>query len=62
MVRYLARTPSRLLVLSAEDVFGVADQTNLPGTLNEHPNWRRRLPLTIDEMAAAIDVAALKTR
>jgi 4-alpha-glucanotransferase len=28
--------------------------------VNEHPNWRRRLPLAIDEIASAIDVAALK--
>ena len=36
------------------------DQPNIPGTVNEHPNWRRRLPLAIDEIASAIDVAALK--
>jgi 4-alpha-glucanotransferase len=40
---------------------GVIDQPNIPGTVNEHPNWRRRLPLSINEMAAAIDVAALKS-
>jgi len=39
---------------------GVIDQPNIPGTVNEHPNWRRRLPLAIDEIATAIDVAALR--
>jgi 4-alpha-glucanotransferase len=38
----------------------VIDQPNIPGTIDEHPNWRRRLPVAIDEMAAAIDLAALK--
>jgi 4-alpha-glucanotransferase len=38
----------------------VVEQPNIPGTVNEHPNWRQRLPLTIDALAAAIDVAALK--
>ena len=38
----------------------MVDQPNIPGTVNEHPNWRRRLPRAIDEMASAIDVAALK--
>ena len=38
----------------------MVDQPNIPGTVNEHPNWRRRLPVAIDEMASAIDVAALK--
>ena len=36
------------------------DQPNIPGTVNEHPNWRQRLPVAIDEMPSAIDVAALK--
>jgi 4-alpha-glucanotransferase len=57
---FLARTRSRLLAISLEDLLGVVDQPNIPGTVNEHPNWRQRLPLTIDAMAAAIDVAALK--
>src|SRR5260370_28099473 len=57
---FLARTKSRLLAISLEDLLGVIDQPNIPGTVNEHPNWRRRLPLAIDEIATAIDVAALR--
>jgi 4-alpha-glucanotransferase len=57
---FLARTKSRLLAISLEDLLGVIDQPNIPGTVNEHPNWRRRLPLALDRIAAAIDVAALK--
>jgi 4-alpha-glucanotransferase len=57
---FLARTRSRLLALSLEDLLGLVDQPNIPGTVNEHPNWRRRLPLALDDIAAAIDVAALK--
>ena len=57
---FLARTKSRLLAISLEDLLGVIDQPNIPGTVDEHPNWRRRLPLAIDEIAPAIDVAALK--
>jgi 4-alpha-glucanotransferase len=57
---FLARTKSRLLAISLEDLLGVIDQPNIPGTVDEHPNWRRRLPLAIDEIAAAIDIAALK--
>jgi 4-alpha-glucanotransferase len=58
---FLARTKSRLLAISLEDLLGVIDQPNIPGTVDEHPNWRRRLPLSIDEMAAAIDVARLRS-
>jgi 4-alpha-glucanotransferase len=59
VVKFLAQTRSRLLAISLEDLLGVIDQPNIPGTVDEHPNWRRRLPVAIDEMAAAIDLAAL---
>jgi 4-alpha-glucanotransferase len=61
VVGFLARTKSRLLAISLEDLLGVIDQPNIPGTVNEHPNWRQRLPLAIDEIASAIDIVALKT-
>ncbi|MBI5265397.1 MAG: 4-alpha-glucanotransferase [Bradyrhizobium sp.] len=57
---FLARTRSRLLAISLEDLLGVVDQPNIPGTVNEHPNWRQRLPVALDRIAAAIDVDALK--
>src|SRR5215217_3385896 len=57
---FLARTKSRLLAISLEDLLGVVDQPNIPGTTNEHPNWRRKLPLAVEDIAATIDVAALK--
>jgi 4-alpha-glucanotransferase len=49
VARYLAATPSRLVVVSIEDVLGVLNQPNLPGTVDEHPNWRQRLPLPLEE-------------
>jgi 4-alpha-glucanotransferase len=61
VIGFLARTRSRLLSVSLEDLLGVVDQPNIPGTVNEHPNWRQRLPLAIDEIAAAIDVAELRS-
>jgi 4-alpha-glucanotransferase len=58
---FLAQTKSRLLAISLEDLLGVIDQPNIPGTVNEHPNWRQRLPLALDQIAAAIDIPALRT-
>lgn len=49
--RYLALTRSRLLMVQIEDVLGEVEQANLPGTVDEHPNWRRRLPLSIEDLA-----------
>jgi 4-alpha-glucanotransferase len=57
---FLARTKSRLLAISLEDLLGVIDQPNIPGTVNEHPNWRRRLPVAIGEIASAINRPALR--
>jgi 4-alpha-glucanotransferase len=57
---FLARTRSRLLAIALEDLLGVIDQPNIPGTVNEHPNWRRRLPVAIDAIMSAIDRPALK--
>ena len=40
VVKFLAQTRSRLLAISLEDLLGVIDQPNIPGTIDEHPNWR----------------------
>jgi 4-alpha-glucanotransferase len=52
VLHFIARTPSRLLMVGIEDLIGLEDQANLPGTVDEHPNWRRRLPLTLERIAA----------
>lgn len=55
----LARTPARLLVLAMEDVLGLLDQPNVPGTVHEHPNWRRRLPVSLEQIARDKQLAEL---
>ena len=60
VAKFLARTRSRLMAISLEDLLGVVDQPNIPGTVNEHPNWRQRLPVAVEEIAGKIDVSALK--
>ncbi|MET4386306.1 4-alpha-glucanotransferase [Bradyrhizobium sp. F1.4.3] len=60
VLAFLSRTPSRLLAVSLEDLLGVIDQPNIPGTIDEHPNWRQRLPVALDKIAAKIDLARLK--
>ena len=42
-VRHLATAACDLVIIPVEDVLALAEQPNLPGTLDEHPNWRRRL-------------------
>lgn len=43
-LRHIARAACRFVLLPLEDVLAREEQPNLPGTLDEHPNWRRRLP------------------
>ncbi|BAT59635.1 4-alpha-glucanotransferase [Variibacter gotjawalensis] len=49
--RFLARTPSRVMAVSIEDILEVIDQPNVPGTVDEHPNWRQKLPVTLESWA-----------
>jgi len=49
---HIARTPSALALVSLEDLLGEAEQPNLPGTITEHPNWRRRLEQPLAETLA----------
>lgn len=49
---FLARTPCKLLMVQLEDVLGLRMQVNLPGTVEEHPNWRQRLPCSIADALA----------
>jgi 4-alpha-glucanotransferase len=52
ILAFLARSRARLALVQIEDIVGEAEQANLPGTTDGHPNWRRRLPLTLEEMFA----------
>lgn len=47
---FIARTPSRIMMVQLEDVLGLTLQMNLPGTTDQHPNWRRRLPGDVDSL------------
>ncbi len=50
--RFLARTPCRLLLVQPDDVTGEVEQVNLPATLDEHPNWRRRYRLAVERLGS----------
>jgi (1->4)-alpha-D-glucan 1-alpha-D-glucosylmutase len=56
---FIARTPGKLALVQPEDAIGMLDQTNLPGTVREHPNWRRKLPLALERWSSHPEIAAL---
>jgi len=53
-----ARSPALLALLPLEDAAGAVEQPNLPGTVDEHPNWRRRLAADADDPAIDARLAA----
>jgi 4-alpha-glucanotransferase len=48
----LSSTPSLLIVVAIEDVLAEAGAVNVPGTFDEHPNWRRKRGLSIEALQA----------
>jgi 4-alpha-glucanotransferase len=56
-VRFVAKTEVPLSLIPLEDLLGQEEQPNLPGTVTEHPNWRRRLPMSADAVLDAEPVA-----
>jgi 4-alpha-glucanotransferase len=55
---HVGRAASTLALLPIEDVLALPEQPNLPGTSDEHPNWRRRLPAPVETLIGRPDVAA----
>jgi 4-alpha-glucanotransferase len=58
-VGFVAEAADALALLPLEDLLGLADQPNLPGTIDEHPNWRRRYAMPAADL---LTVAAARRR
>ncbi|WP_315764781.1 4-alpha-glucanotransferase [Sphingomonas sp. Y38-1Y] len=55
-IALVAATPCQLAIVPIEDLLGLDQAPNLPGTVDEHPNWRRRLPAPAVDLFARPDV------
>ena len=55
----LAGAGSALLAVQLDDAMGIVEQQNLPGTIDEHPNWRRRYPVAVEALAGDPRLAAI---
>jgi 4-alpha-glucanotransferase len=53
---YLARSSAILAAIQIEDLLGMTDPVNVPGTDHEYPNWQRKLSAGIEEMSARADL------
>jgi 4-alpha-glucanotransferase len=52
------------VIATLEDAVGQLSRPNLPGTVDEHPNWRVALPSRIDDLdlSGAAEIAAALDR
>jgi 4-alpha-glucanotransferase len=65
--RAIGASPCALATASLDDLTGAEHRPNVPGTIDEHPNWRIPLPVPLDELdglagADAIAAALAETR
>jgi 4-alpha-glucanotransferase len=56
-IDYLGQVACDLVVLPLEDALGRKEQPNLPGTIMEHPNWRRRILIEAGDICRQKQVA-----
>ena len=49
--RFVARSASPVYLAQLEDILHVEEMQNLPGTdYDKHPNWRRKLPVNLEDL------------
>lgn len=49
MIGFLLRTPCRLILIGLDELLGEKTQMNLPGTTSEHPNWRLKARVSLEQ-------------
>jgi 4-alpha-glucanotransferase len=47
--KYMAKAPSHIQLIPLEDSLEIVEQVNIPGTIDEHPNWRQKLPIMMED-------------
>jgi 4-alpha-glucanotransferase len=55
---YLARSAANLVSLQLEDLLGMSEPVNVPGTYAEYPNWQRKMTLSVEALALQADIDA----
>jgi 4-alpha-glucanotransferase len=50
VIGWLCSTPSAVMLLNQEDLTKETEQQNLPGTTTQHPNWKRKMKLSLEDL------------
>lgn len=48
--KYMALAPSRIQLIPLEDALENVEQVNIPGTIDEHPNWLQRIAVPVESL------------
>ena len=59
--QFMARSSASVTMIALEDLLLQETQVNMPGTTDEHPNWRVRYGRTLEDWTRDADVQALAT-
>jgi 4-alpha-glucanotransferase len=54
-IGFLLSTPCALAIVNQEDLTGETEQQNLPGSTWQHPNWRRKMKVAVEDFGALAD-------
>ena len=57
--RYLARSAAVVMMVQIEDLLMEEEQVNVPGTVDEYPNWRIKLAANLEDWPSIIDLEAI---
>ena len=47
--KFLAQANSHIQLIPLEDALEIQEQVNIPGTVDQHPNWKQKLPINIEQ-------------
>lgn len=59
--KYMAHAPSHIQLIPLEDALEIVEQVNIPGTIDEHPNWLQKLPVTMEAFEHEASIKDLAT-
>ena len=51
-IGFLLSTPCQVAIVNQEDLTGEPEQQNLPGSTWQHPNWRRKMKVAVEDFSA----------
>lgn len=57
--KYLAKSSSHLQLIPLEDALELTEQVNIPGTIDQHPNWLQKLPVSVEDFDKTNSVQAI---